>query len=91
MASKKSKGNRSGGGASGVPAWLGVAVALLIAGAAAFALLTVQRGADREPEAVPKLSGEPESPTQHDRDQIDQASRDQLRDILRAADNGDAP
>jgi len=82
----QAKGQGHGAGGSGVPAWLSVLVALVIAVVAAFALLTL--GGGPQTETPPRLADEPESPTQHDRDQIDQESRDQLRDILRAADNG---
>ncbi len=86
MAAKKSS-KRSAKGRSdsaGLPAWLGVPLALGIAALAAWALLTQQRASQRN--ALPELVEAPEAVTQHDRDQIDEASRDQLRKILRQAD-----
>lgn len=67
--------------------WLTVLFGLAVAVFAAFVLLSRD-----EPGAAPPfadLTGTPEAETNHDRDQIDQASRDQLRKILRAADQGE--
>ena len=83
MAAKK---KQSDSGEGHVPAWLAVLVALLIGGGAVYAVLSMDR--ETKSTTLPKLADEPESPTHHDREQIDQESRDQLRDILRAADNG---
>ncbi|MDP6979432.1 MAG: hypothetical protein QF570_12665 [Myxococcota bacterium] len=89
MAAKKSSKRSSNRGkgrsdSAGFPAWLGVLLALGIAAVAGWALLTQQQA--RERNALPVLEDRPEAATQHDRDQIDQESRDQLRDILRQAD-----
>jgi hypothetical protein len=68
--------------------WIAVALGLAIAGLAAIALVSDQRLSLRSP-ARSQDGAALEAAEDHDRDQIDQASRDQLREILRAAGNGD--
>ncbi|MCP5040972.1 MAG: hypothetical protein GY944_08065 [bacterium] len=83
MAAKKKKRNES----PAIAPWLAVVLGLAIAAFAAFALLSDGRIGSNSP--IPDVSDTSQADVQHDRDQIDQASRDQLRDILRAEDNGE--
>jgi hypothetical protein len=67
---------------SGLSTWIIVTFALTIAALAAVALISDERLHSR-PNAGFDDPGAPEADEDHDRDQIDQASRDQLRKILR--------
>jgi len=73
---------------TGLKTWIIVAFALAIAAIAAVSLLSDERLHTR-PNAGIRDVAAPEAVKHHDRDQIDQASRDQLREILRKSGNGD--
>lgn len=73
---------------SSLKPWIAVALGLAMAGMAAIALLSDPRLSPRSP-ASSEDGAALEAAEDHDRGQIDQASRDQLREILRAAGNGD--
>jgi hypothetical protein len=68
--------------------WIIVTFALTIGSLAAVALLSDERLNTRPNAGVEDVTA-PQSMKDHDRDQIDQASRDQLREILRKSGNGD--
>lgn len=82
MAAKKKRKHRSS-----LAPWLTVLFGLAVAAFAAFVLLS--RDEPGATASFADLTDTPEAETNHDRDQIDQASRDQLRKILRAADRGE--
>lgn len=67
-------------------AWLALTFGLVMAALAGFALLG---GSDIfarvSPAGSSRAANVPDSPVNHDRDQIDEDSRKQLREILRAA------
>ena len=72
----------------GLKTWIIVTFALTIGSLAAVALLSDERLNTRPNAGVENVAA-PEASKDHDRDQIDQASRDQLREILRKSGNGD--
>jgi len=66
--------------------WLALAVGLALAAGAFAALLSgrpIGQATATRPAGVSAPLASPDSDRNHDRDQIDQASRDQLRAILR--------
>lgn len=72
----------------GLKTWIIVTLSLAIASIAAVAVLSDERLQSRPNSAI-ENTALPESDRDHDRDQIDAASRDQLREILRRSGNGD--
>ena len=72
----------------GLKTWIIVTFSLAIASIAAVALLSDERLQSR-PNPEIENTALPESDSDHDRDQIDAASRAQLREILRRSGNGD--
>jgi hypothetical protein len=74
---------------SGTKTWIIVAFALSIAAVAAVALLSDARLQSR-PQVGIEITPRQDSERDHDRDQIDAASRDQLREILRKSDDSNS-
>lgn len=87
MAAKR-KRKRTRTRKSPVRTWVALVVGLVIAAVAAIAVLSDGRLLTRS-SPIGEFGEAPEAEKQHDRDQIDQASRDQLREILRAADDAE--